>query len=91
MKAHELVAQGWNRFNAARRKGGSPCSPNDNRAVTWSILGALISVYGNHLSNSIHPYHKVRTALSGVPLTSWEENPARTQEEVVELLKRLDI
>ena len=91
MKVYEFLADerhGWCVGAYARTKTGRPCRYYSRRAVAWSLLGAMMRIvpdedYGD-ASNAV-----LRITL--VPPEEWAERPGRTRQDIVELLRRLDI
>ncbi len=89
MKAHELLAQpgAWTQHTRARNSKGKMVRTFDEDACSWCLVGALEKCY----ESKYHiPRNRVHQELQTWP-TSWNDEPERTQEEVVALLKELDL
>ena len=93
--AGELVAQSWSRGADARDAAGAAVDPWDERAVSWSLLGALVSVVERGAEERgempLDQLAKALYALSELvdddSLTRWNDAAARTQEAVVSVLE----
>ena len=95
MKAHELLSDPnkWTKDVLARRHDGSPVPPTSPAACSFCIVGALYHCYPSEQAMKIwikldeEFYDKNDEKGIG----DWNDDPSRTHEEVVELLKKLDI
>lgn len=95
MKAYELLEQndlckGW----YAKDKEGNDVQPLNPNACAFCTMGALQRAYENwyirqqainRLENKIH------RIAGDFSIARWNDKPERTKEEVVSLLKELDI
>jgi hypothetical protein len=101
MKAWQIIEQnGWcQKVNASSDKGRS-CSPISDKAVSFCIFGAIdrkhTSKYG--AVDAIGVYDDVNSVQDKLQATDqhalisvWNDHPERTKEEVIALLKELDI
>ena len=94
-RAWKLLEQtGWTQHVSARDdEGSSVCAHNPN-ACSFCTLGALERVYG-HTDQSEPVYMKVLERVRGtqrVPMiSSWNDNPNQTKENVIAVLKSLDV
>lgn len=97
MKAWELLSApgAWCQGAMARDQSGDGVPIGSNAACRWCALGALTRCYGArgldaflHAIDALRAHEQVR-ALGGVNL--WNDRRGRTQEEVVALLKELDL
>ena len=95
MKAWELLSKegSWTQGVYARESDGSPCIADSHEAACFCTIGAVrrchpepserLKILGT-LENAV----RERGALG---IASWNDHPARKQDEVVALLKELDI
>lgn len=96
MKAWELLSKedAWVRGSFALDQNGDICSSNADEACSWCTLGAINKCYPEY-DLWCEVITKVEERLSrdvGCKLvTVWNDNEHRTQEEVVALLKELDV
>jgi len=95
-EARALVAQAWCSGAEARDAGGSKVSPWDDRAVSWSLLGAIVAVLEREASrNRELPMAELATALYALAnlvdsdsLVEWNDRPRQTQGDVLAVLDR---
>jgi hypothetical protein len=94
--ARELVAVCWCRDADARDGDGAPVDPWDERAASWSLLGALVAVLEREAAGRGEmPLEQLAAALyvlAGLiesdSLAAWNDDPQRTQSSVVAVLDR---
>lgn len=100
MKAWELVRKGWCQGVFAMDADNNKVLSTDPFAVKWCILGAIFRCYPGCHSGTGMATAKVLEVLGVLQrenrcfidsLSIWNDHPHRTQAEVVELLRRLDI
>ena len=85
-KAADLVEKGWIQGEMAKDKNGNSCSSHSENATHWCLAGALnLACFGSISSSS---YDSLVFFLSlDDPMTTWNDDLNRTQEDVVELLR----
>jgi len=90
VRARELVALGWSQGSDARNARGAPVPPWSTEAVGWSLLGALVAAVdlpAEPGAVALRPLRRALAALAEVIeeplLTSWNDEPGRTQEYVL--------
>ena len=88
MKAWELIEKGWCQLDYARDEYENPVDIDDSDAVKWCLVGALDRIYPDFTENTIM-LTKVKNAIDLIAM--WNDDRSRTKEEVVNLLKRLDV
>jgi len=78
--------QDWTKHTLARDQQGDKCSPHNNDATCWCIVGAIKrSLPGN---NTL-PASKYLEELLGIKfLGTWNDHPDRTFQEIKGLLRR---
>ncbi len=95
MKAHELIAkpENWTKCAAARNKNGEPVFESSPQASSFCMIGAIARCYGpdefREFVERLVNYLRIRKGA--VLISNWNDDPARTHEEVLEVLKELDI
>ena len=95
-EARALVAGAWCRGADARDSGGSKVSPWDDRAASWSLLGAIVAALEReaavHGELSIPELATALYALANLvdseSLVEWNDRPRQTQGQVVAVLDR---
>jgi hypothetical protein len=91
-----LVAEAWCKGADARDAAGSKVSPWDDRAASWSVLGAIVAVLEREASRDRElPLAELGTALYALArlvdsdsLVEWNDHPRQTQGNVVAVLDR---
>jgi len=94
--ARALVAEAWCKGAEARDAAGSKVSPWDDRAASWSVLGAIVAVLEREASHDRElPVPELATALYALAklvdsdsLAEWNDRPRQTQCNVVAVLDR---
>lgn len=90
MKAYELLEQkGWCKGAPARDKKGFVTGYLSDDAAYYCILGALTKCYGIPMVFTLK--EKIYAETKVMDITTWNDDPKRTKEEVINLLKSLDI
>jgi|688.fasta_scaffold598302_3 hypothetical protein len=84
-----LEATGWCQQEFARDKQSDIVDYRSEEACQFCILGAINRVYLDTKHHSILDNHLLQKGIHDV--VEWNDNPMRTKEEVIELLKELDI
>ncbi len=101
MKAWELLSKpgAWCQGTCARNASGDICGANNPDAVAWCLFGSILKCYRRDTLADYPPeyailirelYKKFAPARF-VGVGTYNDDPARTQEEVVALLKDLDL
>lgn len=89
MKAYEKIcsADKFTQGQYARNANGEPCRSSSDKAVCWCTLGAMTVCYEENLE-----YFTQRGRIElrvGMPVPEW--NDTHTYEQVIAVLKELDI
>ena len=94
-KAADMVESGWTQNAYARDSQEKPTYPCRNNAESWCLSGALIAAVYNlrggvyYSSDDAEKAFKLSEDL-GLPCgdtAEWNDNPDRTKEQVVDLLR----
>lgn len=95
MKAYEVLEQhdlckGW----FARNIRGQLVSINDPEACSFCTVGAIDKAYPNQLTNyklryKLEEYLYAKTGSFSI--SNWNDHPDRTKEDIIKVLKELDI
>jgi hypothetical protein len=95
MKAFELLEKyGWCQENMATDETGVGCSINDKTAANFCLIGVIYRKNRRSRTTLTEDLIKVLRKLgfkSSAGLSVWNDHPDRTKEEVIALLKELDI
>ena len=89
-KAADFVEKGWTQGRMAVDKHGNDCHSQSKDAVRWCLSGALslTCVVKSFSQFSMSPRTELVKYLSlEDSITYWNDDPNRTQEDVVELLR----
>jgi hypothetical protein len=95
-EARALVAEAWCSGSEARDSAGSEVTPWDERAASWSLLGAIVAVLEREASRGGElPMPELATALYALAnlvdsdsLVEWNDRPRQTQGNVLAVLDR---
>lgn len=97
MRAYELVEKGWIQEDMALDSEGYEVPPTHHDAIQWCLLGAIDAVYPidersivvARVADRIRGWGLMpRPDLSDDQvLVGWNDEPTRTVDEVIELLK----
>lgn len=96
MKAYEVLEQfGWCQGSAAIDNNGQEVGVLSNDAIRFCTIGAVAKAYiptdNARDELSLKMQGRIRDALGLYSISNWNDAPERTEEEVIALLKRLDI
>lgn len=97
MKAYELIEKGWCQHHYSFNAMGYVTGPDNTNVVAWCIMGALVKAYPYNRNNKVSDYdfrdivHRIEEEIGNISIIDYNDNPKRTKEEVVALLKKLDI
>jgi hypothetical protein len=94
--ARELVVRSWCRGSDARDAAGRAVDPWDERAVSWSLLGAIVATLEDEAqARGELPLEQLAVALYALAeviecdsLAAWNDAPGRTQSTVVAVLEQ---
>ena len=95
MKAYEVLEQhDWTQGWFARNMRGRCVSVNDETACSFCTVGAIDKAYPNQVINyrlrfKLKEYLYAKTG--NFSILAWNDDPTRTKEEVISVLKELDI
>lgn len=93
MKPSDYVKKGWCQHSSALSADGTVVSPSDGQAQRWCLLGALDAAYADsevrHKVDVIDALCRkfIYGVASGLTLIAWNDAPARTQQDVIDLLQ----
>lgn len=88
-KAADLISApgAWTQGVFARTENGGIVSPSSPLAVCYCMRGALYRASGRNLSDSLASLNKALGFSSEKEMTRWNDDIARTQNEVVAALR----
>lgn len=81
-EARKLIERGWCQDHYAETASGRECHWLDDVAAKWCILGAINHANGCLLFSS-EPEIILSGAVGRQPLGAWNDEPGRTQAEVL--------
>jgi hypothetical protein len=87
-KAWQLVQSGWCQGVSALDSQGNGVVPESPSASRWCIHGALSRVYGEGTDDA---HFRLAKSIGFWTTIHWNDDPNRTQAEVVEALKKADL
>jgi hypothetical protein len=85
-KPSDYIKKGWCQRTTARGSDLEPTLPQLATAVQWCIVGAIYAAYANHRKSKDKAFDRVGKAIDTMALATWNDNPRRTQQEVIDLL-----
>jgi hypothetical protein len=93
MKISELLTDEgkWTKGALARKSNGNICSPNDSDAVKWDLLGAAIKCHHDDLDSIIGRILKSRNLNKYSSIARWNDLKETSFEDVLVLVKDLEI
>lgn len=93
MKAYELLdsPEKWTQKIWAKDSLGDPCMWNQPSACCWCLHGAVSRCYQHDWPLCEIMLDTLVGKIPGKDLWGWNDAPERTYEEVVGLLRELDI
>jgi hypothetical protein len=93
MKAYELLSDEskWAKKSYAYEATGGPCDPRSETACSWCVMGAIERCYfdGEVTGMYLDMITKVKRKVGRIP--EWNDAKETTYEEVIAVLKELDI
>jgi hypothetical protein len=91
VKAYELIEkpESWTKNYLARDKDGNPVSDYSPVAASYCVVGAICRSYSDPTRASVL-CHRVSKHV-GIYIVDWNNAPERTHDEVIKVLKELDI
>ena len=93
MSVASFIEKGWTQGYFARDSNGMICEHYEPQAVSWCIIGAIRAEYPNDFSQRQKCYNKLENILgSGLSsVVEFNDNPKRTKEEVLDLIRKAGI
>jgi hypothetical protein len=89
--ARALVLKGWTQGFYARTPAGECVSPESETAAAWCLSGALMAANDGTYDDGMEAEYRAFTLLQeavAAPIPDWNDEPGRTQAEVVEALEK---
>jgi hypothetical protein len=94
-RAGVLVRRGWSQHADARTVEGVEVQPWQDTAVAWSIVGALVAVLEEQadagrdlpLEDLAAALNELADLIDDDSLTNWNDEPSRTQADVIDALE----
>lgn len=89
MKPSKYIRKGWCQGVSARDNRGHSCSPISTSATQWCLIGALNAAYPEHNKYREKIVSKLILRITHLRFAEWNDNPKRTQAEVVAVLQAI--
>lgn len=89
MKPSEFVAKGWCQKVFAKSRDGWSTHADSPDAIKWCLVGALTAAYPEANEERSLLTYKLIDKLNGLGFAAWNDDPKRTQAEVVALLQSI--
>ena len=89
MKPSQYIQRGWCRGATALDFTGNPCLPLSSSARQWCLIGAIGAAYPEDFQVRIKVADAIELMLNTHQFAQWNDDPKRTQAEVVELLQSI--
>ena len=84
IEARERIAIGWCQGTVAQAEDGRTVAPESSDARRWSLLGALLASWnGGPVGDLRQAVTSLNAATGRLPLEVWNDQPGRTQTDVV--------
>jgi hypothetical protein len=96
MKAWQLLEEkDWCQYALAKDSQGFPVRSNSSQACCFCVIGLLAAVADTSLKDSFSSSYSCLEAhiekTFNLTVVRWNDHPERTKEEVLAVLKELDI
>jgi hypothetical protein len=93
MKAYELISSPfkWTKGCFARDRHGAAISEYSDDATCFCLVGAIHKCYEDDTDGEYNALMQLEGALNVDSLPRWNDEPERTHEEIVGVLKKFDI
>ena len=88
-KPSQYIAKGWCQGMSAQEVSGESCNANDSNAMSWCLIGSLQAAYPTRDEAFEKVVNKLVKKLDTIALAKWNDDPKRTQAEVIELLQSI--
>ena len=89
--ARLIERKGWTQGAFARDRDGVPCPYCYSQADSFCVTGAILVVSAPHAEDfapvGVQVLDNVVMALHGLRLSKWNDEPERTEQDVLNLLK----
>jgi hypothetical protein len=94
MKPSDYIRRGWTQGTLAENADGVHVIATDSDACKWCLMGAINASFGTVEKSqpALVAAQKAIAELTGknignISLSQWNDEPGRTQEEVIKLLE----
>jgi len=87
-KPSYYIKRGWCQGTLARDTQGEACLETSPDAIAWCTYGAIYAAYPNEPQHRESLLDKLQV-LFHIPLAKWNDDPKRTQAEVIALLQSI--
>ena len=89
-KPSDYIKKGWCQGSSARYSDGITCNPESLHAEQWCLHGSVIAAYQEDFAKREGVCEKVYDKLpKGFGMAVWNDDPRRTQQQVIKLLESI--
>ena len=89
MKPSELLeSTGWCQYTYAMDNDGHDTCWEDKNACAFCVVGAIYNCYGSG-NKGLKIEEELSNFLNTSDITSWNDDPERTKDEIVQALKAI--
>ena len=89
MKPSEYITKGWCQGEFARDSQGEKCYLYSPAVSEWCLVGAIKEAYLQDNKKCRRAITKLQRKLNSLQFATWNDDPTRTQAEVVALLQSI--
>lgn len=89
MKPSDYIRRGWCQNAAAQDDLGRRCDATSSLAQQWCLVGSVRAAYPEDAVLRTQVFDKLFRQAKTYGLSSWNDNPSRTQQEVLAVLQAI--
>jgi hypothetical protein len=90
MRAVDYIRKGWIQGRLAVDSTGESCWYRSKGACRWCTLGAMYAAYPSTVDFN-EAYVRLFDVIGNVEIEMWNDDPDRTQAEVIEAMEKANI
>ena len=89
MKPSDYIRKGWCQRHFALDDHKNPCNSGSRLACAWCLQGAINAAYPYDEPTRERIMARLQVAIGRFWLLAWNDEPTRTQQEVIQLLESI--
>jgi hypothetical protein len=89
LKPSDYVRKGWCQRYLAVDDDGMYVSPTGRDACKWCLYGSIAAAYPEDFLTRVEVVDKVTKGIGTGSLANWNDEPGRTQAQVINLLESI--